>query len=74
MRTFKSLPAAPSAIEPFVRDPKLLRNGRELRKFAKMKPRELVGNGLLALVANPMTAMECIRISTDPFNADGLIF
>ena len=31
------------------------------------------GNVLLALVANPITAMEWIRISTDPFNADGLI-
>jgi Domain of unknown function (DUF4209) len=73
VKELKSLAAALKEIEPFVRDPRLLRTGRELRNFGRMKPRELVGNVLLAVAANPATAMEWIRIATDPFNADGLI-
>ena len=48
---FISLSAALKAVEPIVRDPTLLRVGREIKQFGRMKPRELLGNVLLALVA-----------------------
>ena len=61
--TFKGLAIALKEIERFVRDPDRLRSGRPLKKFGGMLPRELVGNVLLCLVANPSMAKSCARSS-----------
>ena len=69
----KSLAIALREVERFVRDPDKLRSGRKMKNFGWMLPRELLGNVLLCLVANPDNTADHMAIMTDPFNSDGLI-
>lgn len=75
---FKSLLLALKQIEPFVRNVELkkgsiLENGRPLKKFGNMLPRELVGNWLLAVVGNFIVGQDRFELTNDPRGSDGLI-
>jgi hypothetical protein len=56
-------------LEPYIRDPRHLRTGRDLKKMA-MRPRELLGNWLFCVVLVYATGRRW-TLSEDPTGGDG---
>ncbi len=74
---FKSLKIALKELEPFVRDSRHLWNGKPLKRFGELRPRELWGNWLLCVAVNAVTAAaERLTFTTDPEGivGDGVIY
>lgn len=61
-------------LEPFIRDGRLVQNGKPFRNFGGMLPREAIANWLLCATANAMEDRQLTFVSTDdPIGGDGII-
>lgn len=73
VRAFKNLRAALKALEPFVRDGRVLESGRPIPNFGKALPREVWGNWLVCAVCNFELNEERYTVTSDPTGGDGII-
>ena len=77
VRQFKSMKLALKDLEQFVRNPKLLQNGRPLKQFGNMLPREMLANWLLCATVNAVDgrglAFSSDPIGSSPIGGDGII-
>lgn len=69
---FKSMKIALKEIESFIRNGLLLQNGKPLKKFGGMLPREVVANWLLCACLSALENLELIFCS-DATGGDGII-
>ena len=59
-------------MEPYIKDPRFLRIGREFTNFS-LRPREALANWLLCVIGNYQNGSNDLTFTEDPTGGDGMI-
>ena len=70
---FVSLELALKEIAPFIRNGKYLLNGKPIKRFGGMLPREMLANWLVCVAANATGEVKLTFLS-DPVGGDGVLY
>ena len=71
---FKNPAICLKELEVFIRQPIYLEVGRPLKRFGGLRPREILMLWLLSVVIEPIHKSNRLKICTDPFGGDGIIY
>jgi hypothetical protein len=73
VRLFKNLKIALQELKPFILDGRQILRGNQIGRFDGARPRELVANWLIAVVANASSGTDDFTFTSDP-DGDGIIY
>jgi hypothetical protein len=73
VRRFKNLKIALEQLKPFILDGTQILRGKQIGRFDNARPRELIANWLIAVVANATSGTDDFTFTSDP-DGDGIVY
>jgi hypothetical protein len=73
VRKFKNLRIALQELKPFILDGRQILRGKQISRFHDARPRELIANWLIAVVANATSGTDDFTFTSDP-EGDGIVY
>jgi hypothetical protein len=73
VRKFKNLKIALQELKPFILDGRQILRGKQISLFDDARPRELIANWLIVVVANATSGTDDFTFTSDP-DGDGIVY